>query len=202
MHAVPNGQELWANWATPELPWEPNGTAVAWRRDAFTDAVAGRLPLGGGNVATTAELTHTSGARVRVVSVHLDVDHPELRRTQLATVLATLPAADGTFDLVAGDCNEDTAGTDLGAIVADAGFVDVLDELEVVAPTHPYARPGDDWTALARLDHVLVRGAVPMAGQVVDAGTWAVEIPGIRMAELLRRTGSDHDAVVATVEIG
>ena len=201
VHAVPNGRELWASWATPELPWEPNGTAVAWRRDAFTDAVAGELSLGGGNVATTVELIHSSGARVRVASVHLDVDRPDLRRTQLPAALTVFPAVDGAFDLVAGDCNEDTVGTELGAIVAGAGFVDALNELEVFAPTHPYARPGDDWTALARLDHVLVRGATPMAGQVVDAGTWAVEVPGIRMAELLRRTGSDHDAVVATVEI-
>ena len=202
LHTVSNGEELWANWATPELAWESNGTAIAWRRDAFTDAVLGQLSLGGGNVATTVELTHTSGASVRAVSVHLDVDHPELRRAQLPIALAMFPAADGAFDLVAGDCNEDTVGTDLGSIVAAAGFVDALNELEVFGPTHPYARPGDDWTALARLDHVLVRGATPVAGQVVDAGTWAVDIPGIRMAELLRRTGSDHDAVVSTVELG
>ena len=102
-----------------------------------------------------------------------------------------------TVDVIAGDCNEDTIGTDLGTIAAEHGFVDVLTEVGNTDPTHPLARPSDDYAPLARLDHVLVRGAAPVAGRVVDAGVWDVDGPGDRMVEGLRRTGSDHLAVVA-----
>ena len=34
-HQTSNGPELWSNWSTAEHPWEPNGTAIVWRRDAL-----------------------------------------------------------------------------------------------------------------------------------------------------------------------
>ena len=98
-----------------------------------------------------------------------------------------------------GDCNEDTTGTDLAAILAEHEFLDALTVVGNGEPTHPIARPSDDYAPLARLDHVLVRGAAVAAGRVVDADVWTLDGPGTRMIEGLRRTGSDHLAVVATV---
>jgi endonuclease/exonuclease/phosphatase family metal-dependent hydrolase len=214
VHSAPNAPELWATWSTPELPWEANGTAVLWRRDRFEDAVTGALSLSDdGNVATTfdARLVR-SGTRVRAVSVHLDVDHADLRRAQLARACEHLAAApeavapettapERVVDVVAGDCNENTDGTELETILAGHGFVDALTAVGNADPTHPVARPTDDYAPLARLDHVLVRGAVPVAGAVVDADVWEVDDPGARMVEGVRRTGSDHFAVVARVTL-
>jgi endonuclease/exonuclease/phosphatase family metal-dependent hydrolase len=214
VHSAPNAPELWASWSTPELPWEANGTAVLWRRDRFDDVVTGALALSDdGNVATTfAARVAGSGAPVRVVSVHLDVDHADLRRAQLARACEHLAAAsdpvasgraasERAVDVVAGDCNENTNGTDLGTILAGHGFVDALSAVGNTDPTHPVARPSDDYAPLARLDHVLVRGAVPTTGAVVDAGVWDVDDPGARMVEGVRRTGSDHFAVVARLTL-
>ena len=124
----------------------------------------------------------------------------DLRRRQLRTACEHLGrgAAD-TIDVVAGDCNENTRDTDLGTILAEHGFVDALADVGNDDPTHPVARRTDDYASLARLDHVLVRQAAPEAGRVVDAGTWAIDDPGERMIEGIRRTGSDHFAVVATL---
>jgi endonuclease/exonuclease/phosphatase family metal-dependent hydrolase len=205
VHAAPNAPELWAGWSTEELPWEANGTAVLWRRDRFDGVVTGALAMSDdGNVATTfaARLAGT-GTQVRVRSVHLDVDQPDLRRAQLRGALEALgpPGTHDGIDVVAGDCNEDTDGTDLGAIAAEHGFVDALTAVGDTDPTHPLARPGDTHAPLARLDHVLVRGARPVAGRVVDAGLFAVADAGTRWIEGLRRTGSDHLAVVTTITL-
>jgi endonuclease/exonuclease/phosphatase family metal-dependent hydrolase len=202
-HSAPNGRQLWAGWTTEELPWETNGTAILWRTERFDDVETGGCPLSDdGNVATTfrARLAGT-GTRVGVVSVHLDVDRPELRRAQLDTACSALGRpTPATIDVVAGDCNEDTTATDLGTIIAGHGFADALTAVGNADPTHPLASPSDDYAPLARLDHVLVRGASVADGRVVDAGLWAaVADPGERMIEGLRRTGSDHLAVFATI---
>ncbi len=203
--AAPNGGALWSNWSTSAVPWEPNGTAVVWRRNAFTDVVTGDVVLSSdGNVATTMRARHVgSGAPVRIMSVHLDADSPELRRAQLPVALAAFAAVGqsdpGVIDIVAGDCNEDTVGTDLGVAVEDHDFCDALSERANSDPTHPYARPGDDYAPIARLDHVLIRGAAPQAGRVVDSGVWDIVVPSARLGEHLLRTGSDHLPVIVTV---
>ena len=103
------------------------------------------------------------------------------------------------LDIVAGDCNEDTRDNDLAALIGDAGFADALGAVDAVEPTHPYARPADEWAVLARLDHILVRGGHAVTGAVLDSGTWIVETPEARMEEHLRRTGADHLAIVAEI---
>jgi len=193
-HHVGNGRELWANWSTPEVPWEPNGTAVLWKHSEFAPDHRGSAVLSpDGNVATWVGLTHRHGVQWRVMSAHLDADDPTIRRAQMPAALAGFAPAPGIVDVVAGDCNEDTAAaTELGARVTAAGFVDAPELVDCLAPTHPYARPGDGWVALARIDHVLVRGGAVGSARVEDTGVWEIETPGERMAEHLRRTGSDH----------
>jgi Metal-dependent hydrolase len=200
-HAPPNGPDLWASWSTPEVPWEPNGTAIVWRREAFTDISTDRVMLtDDGNVAAVVRARRVgTGVPVRVVSVHLDADSPDLRRAQLPIALGALEPDERAIDVVAGDCNEDTGNSDLGTISDERGFRDALTELRCLDPTHPYARPSDDYAPLARLDHVLIRGAEPQRGWVIDSGVWGVDSPGSRLGEHLRRTGSDHLPVIVTV---
>lgn len=201
-HSAPNGREVWSHWSTPVVAWEPNGTAVLWRRDRFAVDDRGECRLSDdGNVASWVELTHTGGTRVRVMSIHLDADDPSIRRAQLPVALGYFPSEVATVDVLAGDCNEDAGAGDLAAELDHAGFGDALTMLGVTDPTHPYARPGDDWEPLARLDHVMVRGVTPTVGTVQDFGTWSVDIPGDRMAALLAATGSDHNPVVVTIPL-
>lgn len=201
-HHVGNGRELWASWSTAEVPWEPNGTAVLWKHGELAVDHRGRCDLSDdGNVATTVELTHRYGARVRVTSVHLDVDDAALRRRQLSVALERWDAGDGRVEVIAGDCNEDTRSEDLAEMLGAHGFVDALTEVGATEPTHPYARPGDAWEVLARIDHLIVRGATPGSARVHDFGTWALETPGDRIAELLRTAGSDHLPVTAGVTL-
>lgn len=201
-HHVGNGRDLWAHWSTPEYPWEPNGTAVLWRHDGLAVDHRGSCLLSpDGDVATWVALTHRHGARLRVMSVHLDADDPDLRRAQLPVALDAFAPEAGVVDVLAGDCNEDTAGTDLGDLLATRGYRETGEAVGCADPTHPYARPGDDWARLARLDHVLVRGTVATAVSVIDTGVWDVPTAEDRMAEHLRRTGSDHLPVVVTLEL-
>ncbi len=199
--AAPNGAALWSNWSTDAVPWEPNGTAVMWRRSAFTDVVTGEIVLStDGNVATMVSACHVeSGTPVRVMSVHLDADTPELRRAQLPVALAEWAGEAGVVDIVVGDFNEDTVDTELGVVASDFGFRDALSEVGNFDPTHPYARPTDDYAPIARLDHVLLRGAVPRAGRVVDSNVWHIVVPADRLGEHLRCTGSDHLPVTVTI---
>jgi hypothetical protein len=53
----------------------------------------------------------------------------------------------------------------------------------------------------AIIDHVLVRGATPLAGAVNDAGVAGITDESTRIEEYLRRMGSDHYPVIATVRI-
>lgn len=201
-HSAPNGRDLWSHWSTPVVPWEPNGTAVVWKRDRFEVVDRGECAVSeDGNLASWVALEHVSGTRLRVMSVHLDADDPAIRRAQLPVALGHFTSELGTIDVVAGDCNEDAGAGDLAAELDHAGFVDALTTLGVTDPTHPYARPGDDWEQLARLDHVMVRGATPSSARVHDFGTWSIEVPGDRMAALLAATGSDHNPVVVTLPL-
>jgi endonuclease/exonuclease/phosphatase family metal-dependent hydrolase len=200
VHAAPNGRDLWASWTTDALPWEPNGTAILWRTDRLDAVVPGSIALSeDGNVAATVS-GRIAGVDVVAVSVHLDVDRPDLRRTQLRRACVFANDVHGVA-VIAGDCNEDTTGTDLGTIAGEHGYADALTAVGATEPTHPLARPEDDYAPLARLDHVLVRGAVPASGRVIDAGLWDVDDPGDRLVEALRQTGSDHLAAVATLVI-
>ena len=198
-HSAPNGRDLWTDWATDALPWESNGTAILWRTDRLAQPTTGALALSDdGNVATTLAV-RVGGVDLHVVSAHLDVDRPDLRRAQLRVACGAV--ATGGAAVVAGDCNEDTAGTDLGAIAAEHDFTDALTAVGDADPTHPLARPSDDFAPLARLDHVLVRGAGPVAARVVDAGLFAIDDAEARWIECLRRTGSDHLAVETRIAL-
>ncbi len=200
-HFVSEGRELWSNWGSVEVPWEPNGTAVVWNDERFDEIARDQIELGPhGNFAAIVDLADRATSRMlRVVSVHLDSDDADRRRREIPRLLAA--GADQPIVVIAGDYNEDTitSGSDrprIGDAFFDVGLVDVFELLDRRAPTHPYARPGDDWEALATIDHVLVRGLTPSSARVVDAGIWAIDGPDARMEECLRRTGSDHLALV------
>ncbi len=107
-HFVSHGQELWANWGSAEVPWEPNGTAVIWNADRFDVIARSHVELGPhGNFAAVVDLRDGSLDRTqRVVSVHLDSDDADRRRSEIPRLLAA--CADPPVVVIAGDYNEDT----------------------------------------------------------------------------------------------
>lgn len=198
-----NHEDYWSGWGTPELGWEPNGPAIVVRAAIAIDPAFADLEVSAaGNHAAVLDLNHRgSNVGLRIVSVHLDADAHETRLAELRALLRALPARADTVDIIAGDLNEGTAGTPLGDALTAAGFVDVLEALGMSAPTHPVLRPGDDFAALAVIDHVLTRGGRPVGGRVIDSGVWAEASSPKRIETQLRVAGSDHLPVEARVAL-
>ncbi len=205
-HFASMDEHFWLNWLGADSTWEPNGTAVLWDHRRFDAAARGTESLGEhGNVATWVDLRdRASNVQVRIVSLHLDSDDPDRRRAEIPALLAACFGV--PIVVIAGDYNEDTvtSGSDrprIGDAFFDEGFVDVFEQLDRRAPTHPYARPGDSWEMLATIDHVLVRGLTAIDARVIDAGVWSIDGPHARMEECLRSTGSDHLALVVELDL-
>jgi endonuclease/exonuclease/phosphatase family metal-dependent hydrolase len=198
-----NEPSFWSNWLVPEIPWEPNGVAVAWRKDVFASATFRDLPMSGdGNHIAILDAWHVASNRpVRVFSVHLDSDRNNNRIAELRALLREYPAQPGTADLVCGDINEDTRTGSAAGLFKRAGFVDVLSTLGNRAPTHPWSTSYYNAARWAVIDHVLVRHGVARAGEVFDFGLWAIPDEAARIEANLRETGSDHFPVRAVVEL-
>jgi endonuclease/exonuclease/phosphatase family metal-dependent hydrolase len=189
-----NDRDWWSNWVVPEIPWAPNGTAIAVRRQAFSDLTFRDVPLSGdGNHGVIVEGVHrATGRRVRAASIHLDSDHESNRRREARSLMAELPPAGNTTDVVCGDFNEDAVTGTAGGVMRRAGFVDVLDAVGNREPTHPWSSSFNGATRWAIIDHLTVRGAQPLSGDVLDFG--ALQIPDelARIESNFRTTGSDH----------
>jgi endonuclease/exonuclease/phosphatase family metal-dependent hydrolase len=195
-----NDPDFWSNWIVPDIPWEPNGTAVVVRRSRFSAREFEDLAISGdGNHAAAFRGTdRESGRGVRAFSVHLDSDRESNRSRELDSLLEQSPDRGGV-DVICGDINEDTVTGGLGVRLETAGFVDVLAAVGNREPTHPFSESYNRSARWAILDHVLVRNGTPATGRVFDFGVWAIADEVKRIEENLRRSGSDHFPVAGTI---
>jgi len=195
-----NDRDWWSNWVVPSIPWAPNGTAIAVRRQAFSNLTFRDIALSGdGNHAVLVEGVHrATGRRFRAASIHLDSDVEANRGREANALMAALPAAAGTIDVVCGDFNEDAVTGKAGGIVRRAGFVDVLDAVGNREPTHPWSSSYNGATRWAIIDHLTVRGAQPLSGDVLDFGGLSIADELTRIESNFRTTGSDHYPVAGT----
>jgi endonuclease/exonuclease/phosphatase family metal-dependent hydrolase len=193
-------QAYWSSYLVPELPWVPNGNALIVRKRSFRGRVFSTLSLGGtGNHAVGFEAQHVdSGRQARIFSIHLDADRNDGRRTELASLLDQAPPRAGYVDIIAGDVNEDTVTGSAASLFAQAGFVDVLAAVGNREPTHPFRDSYNKAQRWRIIDHVLCRGAQPLAGSVYDSGTAMIAGEVARIAENFRQVGSDHYPVGGT----
>ena len=189
-----NDRDWWSNWVVPEIPWAPNGTAIVVRRQAFSDLTFRDVPLSGdGNHAELVEGVHKATGRLfRAASIHLDSDVEANRGRETRALMAELPAAAGTTDVICGDFNEDAVTGKVGGVVKRAGFVDVLEAVGNREPTHPWSSSYNGATRWAIIDHLTVRGALPLSGDVLDFGGLAIADELTRIESNFRTTGSDH----------
>ena len=198
-----NARGYWSHWLTDDVEWEPNGPALFVRRDAVADVSMREVALSDfGNRAAWVDLVDHDGRRHTIVSIHLDADDATRRGHELDSLLSQIDAdSGGGAVVIAGDFNADTVDTPVGEAITSAGFVDALTALGNHSPTHPFARPSDAFAAFARIDHILVRGARPVSAHVVDAGVWDLESPHARLSALVCRTGTDHLALCADIDV-
>ena len=189
-----NDRDWWSNWVVPEIPWAPNGTAIIVRRQAFSNPAFRDVALSGdGNHAEIVEAVHrATGRRLRAASIHLDSDVEANRRREARSLMAELPPAAGVTDVVCGDFNEDTVTGTVSGVVERAGFVDVLAAVGNREPTHPWSSSYNGASRWAVIDHLIVRGARPESGDVLDFGTLAIGDELARIEANFRNTGSDH----------
>jgi endonuclease/exonuclease/phosphatase family metal-dependent hydrolase len=196
-----NARDYWSSWIVPGLPWEPNGPAIVVRTSRLADRRFHDHALSdSGNHGALLEARDAlSGAPVRLWSIHLDSDSNANRRRELGAALALTPAYPGYRDVICGDINEDTVtGTAAGLFKRD-GFIDALATLGNREATHPFSSSYNNSARWAIIDHILVRNATPVAGNVFDFGTWMIGEQVSRIEENFRQCGSDHFPVGATI---
>ena len=189
-----NDRDWWSNWVVPEIPWAPNGTAIMVRRQAFSNLAFRDIALSGdGDHAELVEGVHrATGRRFRAASIHLDSDKEANRGREARSLMSQLPPAAGAIDVVCGDFNEDSVTGTAGGVVKRAGFVDVLDAVGNREPTHPWSSSFNGATRWAIIDHLTVRGAQPLSGDVLDFGGLSIPDELTRIESNFRTTGSDH----------
>jgi endonuclease/exonuclease/phosphatase family metal-dependent hydrolase len=198
-----NDPDWWSNWLVPEIPWAPNGTALALRRHAFSGLEFRDVALSGdGNHAEIVEGVHrATGRRIRAASIHLDSDRESNRRREAHSLLAEMPPSESTTDVVCGDFNEDTVTGTASGVVQRAGFVDVLAASGNREPTHPWSSSYNGATRWAVIDHLIVRGARPASGDVLDFGALSIADELTRIESNFRTTGSDHFPVAGAADL-
>ena len=189
-----NDRDWWSNWVVPEIPWAPNGTAIMVRRQAFSNLVFRDIALSGdGDHAELVEGVHrATSRRFRAASIHLDSDKEANRGREARSLMSQLPPAAGAIDIVCGDFNEDSVTGTAGGVVKRAAFVDVLDAVGNREPTHPWSSSFNGATRWAIIDHLTVRGAQPLSGDVLDFGGLSIPDELTRIESNFRTTGSDH----------
>lgn len=197
-----NDPDYWSNWLVGN-PWVPNGTAVIVRKATIGARQFADLTLSGsGNHAAAVSGVHSeTGRPVRVVSVHLDSDSNANRVRELRALMDQVPAATGTVDIVCGDINEDTVKGSAAGIFKRNGYMDVLASVGNREATHPWDTTYNNSDRWAVIDHILVRGAEPVAGDVFDFGVWSIADETARIEENFLRSGSDHFPIGGEVRI-
>jgi len=196
-----NAPTYWSSWLTPGLPWQPNGTAIFVKRATVTTSTMRDIPLtSDGNHAVLFDGTvRATGRRLRIGSVHLDSDRGNNRVAEANALVAAMPLARGSLDIVCGDLNEDSVTGSVSGLLGHEGYTDVLASLGNRESTHPWSSTYNKAGMWGIIDHIVVRGAAPVAGDVLDGGVWSIADEVARIAQNLRNVGSDHFPVTGTV---
>lgn len=196
-----NDPELWSSYLLG-TPWAPNGTAIVVRRSMLgADAEFRDLPTYGGNHVAVVSGTHAATGRpLRAYSVHLDSERTSNRTRELRALFEDARPETGGVDVVCGDINEDTVIGSASGLFDRAGFVDVLASTGNREATHPFSSTYYSSVRWLVIDHILTRGATPVAGDVLDMGTASIADEVGRIEQNFRQTGSDHYPILGTVE--
>lgn len=197
--------KYWADWILPDETWEPNGVAIFVRKSSFKYVKFQNIALSNrGNHSAYFEATHReSGLKFRGASIHLDSDHDLTRHQELKSLLNFMRPEARTRDIIAGDFNNGTHNGVIKLYLSKNQFVDVLRAVGREEWTSPYS---DDWYRsknLGIIDHIVVRNAKPIDGQVFNFSLWDLypDSQDKRILASLEQSGSDHFPVLGVFDI-
>lgn len=201
----PHEPHYWADYGC----YVPNGNALFFRRNLFSEPIWYDVDLFTGNHAIMGEVTHLpTSKKFRVLNVHLDSDEHKQRNYELNAGLTALEPFPDTIDIVLGDFNME-ASDPYYPIVRQTGFKDIVTELQIKTPTFAFITDEP-------IDHILYRDPMrpPITLScretcVLDGGIWnkyakygpfdTFIIP--RLRECIDLHGSDHFPLLAVFRL-
>lgn len=195
----------WSKYITVNPPWELNGVALFLKKSSFSDVqFIGLKNSNTGNHGAYAETIHlASRKKIGVASLHLDSDVGGNRDKKLNSVMNFIKTRANDVDIIAGDFNYITTSGNLSQDLRRNGYIDVLQALGNTEKTHPDLTGYTHSPNYFIIDHIVVRGAQPKSGDVIDNNLWVLypDDNDTRITENLRLTGSDHFPVWGKVRV-
>ncbi len=204
MYAAYHSPSYWSNWITIDPPWEKNGVAILVKKGYLTNVTFQDIALsdsGNHSAYLQGKLKSNPQKAIRIASVHLDSDKSYNRDRELKALLQIMTPVPGSIDIIAGDFNFEINNGNLKTDLVAAGFKDVLTTLGIDEPTHPFSSTYYKTSNFTDIDHVLVRNATPVAGQVFNFNLWNLYPTNeeARINANFTISGSDHFPVTGTV---
>ena len=200
---VNHDPSYWSNYITEHPPWELNGVALFLKKTRFRNVTFSDLKnTEEGNHAAYAEAIHIpSGKKVGIASTHLDSDVSGIQNKEINAVIDFLKSRNNQVDVIAGDFNHGTATGNFSKDLQKNGYLDVLRAVGNLEKTDPYDGGYTNSTNYGIIDHIVVRGASPQSGDVIDNNLWNLypDDKDTRVTENLRLIGSDHFPVWAKI---
>jgi len=193
-----NDPSYWSESLVPEIPWEPNGTAILARKNFFTSLQFEDRALSESGNHATRLVADQDNLRIVVWSVHLDSEKPQNRKLELESLMDQV---DWNREIIAGDFNIDVESSNLRHLLGQNQFVDALRAVGNFEGTHPFSSTYYRSHTYAVIDHVMTRGLHPVSGDVFDFGFWSIKNETGRIEANLQMCGSDHFPVISTLRL-
>lgn len=206
---VNHDPDYWSQYITDNPPWEPNGNALFLKKSTFKNVSFSDVPLStSGNHGAYAEAKlKANNQQVKIFSVHFDSDHGGNRKKEMEAAVAHIGAASNSIDIIAGDFNSSPQQGNYSNLLELQGYIDVLAAIGNTEITTPYTTQYSSSNNFGIIDHVMVRNAQPIAGDVIDNNLFTIYPDGPahaneepRITANLQITGSDHFPVWGSIE--
>lgn len=195
----------WSRSITVNPPWELNGTALFVKKSTFSKIkFINRANSDNGNHAAYAEVTY-KGKQIGIFSLHLDSDTGGNRNKEMNAILDFLHTRNNDVEILGGDFNFTTQNGNFSRDLQENGFIDVLYTIGNREQTFPESVGYVHSPNFSVIDHIVVRNAVPLEGDVLDYNLWKL-YPGTnasaaRLTAALQITGSDHFPLWGKVQV-
>ena len=190
--------DYWGSYATVDPPFVSNGVALFWNQKKLN-----LLEINGYNFSDDGNrgviaYFRQNNKLFRVTCAHLDTDTGGRRAKEAKGIVDLLVPNDNLIDIILGDFNFDTDQGVYNNIFNN--FIDVLAAVGNENQTHPFTTSYAKNANYGVIDHIMVRNATPVAGNILDFNVWtdgANEEERINLT--LQRNGSDHFIVTGSV---
>ena len=193
---VNHDSSYWSRYATENPPWESNGVALFIKKKVYSKPRFNTMiNSDDGNHGAYAEMTHVkTGKKIGLVSIHLDSDTGGHRDKEFSAVLDFLKSRSVDITLIGADLNYVTTSGPIKKGLEETGLVDLLGSLGIEKRTCPDIAGYTNSTVYSTIDHLLVKGATPVTGDVIDNNLWNLypDESDARLELNLQLSGSDH----------